>query len=128
MYILLLLLLIGLAAILVSSGIRRHQRRRVYLGVAVAALTISFLSLLDFWTEMLWFDALGFGRRFWTVVWAELLLGLLAGLFGFIVVFTTTLPLRGRSSVPAWVWVVSLSTMDLITHSLTPAVQLRWMG
>ncbi|MFZ0426679.1 MAG: UPF0182 family protein [Acidobacteriota bacterium] len=104
MYILLLLLLIGLAAILVSSGIRRHQRRRVYLGVAVAALTICFFSLLDFWTEMLWFDALGFGRRFWTVVWAELLIGLLAGLFGFIVVFTTTLPLRGRSSVPTWVW------------------------
>ncbi len=114
MYIALLLILIGLSGYLALSGIRGHQKGRVYLGVALAALTVCFFSFLDFWTEMLWFDALGFGRRFWTVVWAKTLLGLLAALFGFVVVFVTTLPLRGKSRVPGSFWGLIGSIVGLI--------------
>ncbi len=51
-------------------------------GIVVAVLTWLFFSLLDFYGEMLWFEQLGYGRRFWIEIGARgafLFAGLLLG-------------------------------------------------
>ncbi len=83
MYTFLLLALLAAAAGLIISGALRRSATRGIAGALVAAGTIFFFWLLGFWGEMLWFEAIGYANRFWTVFWAEALLaagGALAGL------------------------------------------------
>ncbi|HKK70150.1 MAG TPA: hypothetical protein VKA86_02965, partial [Candidatus Krumholzibacteria bacterium] len=68
MYIGLLLLLIVTSVWLVTRGLGRGARGLVVGGGALAVATVAFYALMSFWGEMLWFDALGFGQRFWTEV------------------------------------------------------------
>jgi uncharacterized membrane protein (UPF0182 family) len=41
------------------------------LGIAWITASLLFFVLLSFWGEMLWFDAVGYGSRFWTLIWAR---------------------------------------------------------
>jgi uncharacterized membrane protein (UPF0182 family) len=82
MYTALLLLLIAFGAFLVITGLRSRGGARVVGGVLVGVFTFAFFSFLGFWGEMLWFDALGYGQRFWTVILAKTataLAGVVAG-------------------------------------------------
>jgi uncharacterized protein len=49
------------------QGIRKKKTVTTYIGVAVVVFTIFLIWFMDFWAEMLWFDALGYGPRFWIV-------------------------------------------------------------
>jgi len=79
MYIGLLVGLLALAAWLVARGLRaggsgrRGARAGLWtgLGIALAAATIFLFGSLSFLGELFWFQALGFGDRFWTAVLAE---------------------------------------------------------
>ena len=68
MYVALLAVLLGLAAWLSVTALRDSRRPRFFAGVTLAALTLAFFGSLDFWGELLWFHALGYGERFWTAV------------------------------------------------------------
>ena len=65
--------------VLVGSG--------VWLAVAAGA----FFALLDFWGEMLWFEAMGYGRRFWEAVWVQVLAGLAGAAVGAAFVYLLTI-------------------------------------
>jgi uncharacterized membrane protein (UPF0182 family) len=71
MYVTLLVLLLGTAAWLVYSGLVQGQRLRAGAGLALGIATGLFFGTLSFWGEMLWFQALGYGDRFWIAVVAE---------------------------------------------------------
>ncbi len=71
MYVLLLVALVGLGAWIVRGGVRRRHPPQVRLGVAWITACLLFFVLLSFWGEMLWFDAVGYGSRFWTLIWAR---------------------------------------------------------
>lgn len=78
------LCLLGAAALL-ALGAHRRRVWPVVAGVAVLALTGVFFWFLGFWGEVLWFDAVGYEQRFWTVALAQVGLtlagaGLAAGL------------------------------------------------
>jgi len=68
MYIILLLLCLAAGVWAVATGLRRGLRARVALGLAGLVATVAFFCLLDFWGELLWFRAIGYERRFWTLV------------------------------------------------------------
>ncbi len=68
MYVALIALLLAAAAALLLLGQRKRRPWLMGLGVGVIVLTILFFWFLGFWGEALWFQALGYGRRFWTVV------------------------------------------------------------
>jgi hypothetical protein len=55
-----------------------------------------FFALLDFWGEMFWFEAVGYERRFWTAVFARLIVGAAAGPIATILVALLLLPLSKR--------------------------------
>ncbi len=77
MYIVLLIILLLPAFLLVRSGI--GNRRPLFLvgGIGWGALVVLFFLFLSFWGEVLWFEALGFGKRFWTEILAKA--GIMAG-------------------------------------------------
>ncbi|NIR45399.1 MAG: UPF0182 family protein [Gemmatimonadetes bacterium] len=76
MYTVLIIVLLLGAAGLFWRGIKQKRTGSIVLGGLVVAATIGFFSFLGFWGEMLWFDAVGYGRRFWTVIQWQVTLGL----------------------------------------------------
>lgn len=96
MYILLLTLLLGLGIGIATLGYRRDSRGWMLIGAAIALLTIAFFALLDFWGEMLWFDALGHADRFWTLVGAQVAIFLLGAVGGLIGVYLLTRPMVAK--------------------------------
>ena len=65
MYTALLLLLLLSGGWFAFTGARTGRRGRMVLGVLWLVATGLFFGLLDFWGEWLWFEAVGYERRFW---------------------------------------------------------------
>ncbi len=72
MYIIAFAGLFGFGLWLLHTGFQIRQRGRVRLGVAVLASLVMLLVAMAFWAELLWFESLGFNRRFWTFVFARI--------------------------------------------------------
>jgi uncharacterized membrane protein (UPF0182 family) len=70
-YWLLLLGLLALGGWALHSGFQRRSRARRVAGILAIAGTLLFFSLLSFWGEMIWFEALGYAGRFWRMVAAK---------------------------------------------------------
>ncbi|MEW6752319.1 MAG: UPF0182 family protein [Candidatus Latescibacterota bacterium] len=90
MYNALVVVLFGSAAALLVMGVTRRQPGRIAAGVVVAVAAASFFGLLSFWSEMLWFEALGYGRRFWVSAAARVLLAAAAAVVSGLGVFLLT--------------------------------------
>ncbi|HSO06633.1 MAG TPA: UPF0182 family protein, partial [Pelomicrobium sp.] len=85
MYYAILTAFVVLGAWLAQRGGARGQAALIAGGIALIAVTLGFFSILSLWGEMLWFDALGYGERFWTVLGAQaaaFAAGVLAGAGG----------------------------------------------
>jgi uncharacterized membrane protein (UPF0182 family) len=86
LYILMLLVAIGIF----YYGTKNLKRSIQFWGISFALLTVLFFWFLNFWGEMLWFEALGYNERFWTV-WLTKFLALLIGfLVGGLFIFLLT--------------------------------------
>ena len=96
-----LLAIAGLA--LFSTGISRKEPVRVVCGALLVLGTVLFIGLLSLWSEMLWFEALEYGRRFWIVLASKTGLGAAAALLGGGVVWLLTRGLpRERTEIRYW--------------------------
>jgi len=104
MYILLVIASLGAGAWLVRRGVRTHQSLPVRLGLAWIVASILFFVLLSFWAELLWFEAVGYSTRFWTLLWIRIATFILGAGIGFVGVFllTCSMPATGfRRMIPA---------------------------
>ena len=97
MYALINLLVLGGGIALLIHGIKRRRWVETTFGGIVLVLGLGFVGLLDFWAEMLWFESLGFSRRFWTVVTARVGFMLAGAAIGFLLLFLLTLPIPGSN-------------------------------
>jgi len=77
MYVALIGICLAAAAVLFVVGRQKQRAWPVALGIALAIFTIAFFWFLSFWGEVLWFEAVGYSQRFWTVVLSKTVLGLL---------------------------------------------------
>ncbi|MDY7108440.1 MAG: UPF0182 family protein [Planctomycetota bacterium] len=103
MYVLLLLAIIAVGLAIGAWGLIRRGWGRVATGCAIILAGILFFSLLGFWSEMLWFEALGYGGRFWTVVWTRVLLFVAGAAASAALVYLLTLPIpRDRRAARIW--------------------------
>jgi uncharacterized membrane protein (UPF0182 family) len=93
MYVAMILALIVFSGVLIATGAARRRPGRVVLGAVVLLGTIFFFWFIGFWGEMLWFQALGYTRRFWTVFVAKIELTLIGLAFGYIVMRLFMLPI-----------------------------------
>ncbi|MFO7962588.1 MAG: UPF0182 family protein [Desulfobacterales bacterium] len=71
MYIIIIAVLLGFGAALVISGFKRRSHVRIFAGVVVAALTFLLFWFLGFYGELLWFQSLGYSRRFLLVFFSQ---------------------------------------------------------
>jgi len=65
----------------------RIQRRWFVIGGIVLLLFISISSIVRFYTDVLWFDELGFTTVFWKILWTRVGVGLVGGALAALVVF-----------------------------------------
>jgi zinc transporter ZupT len=94
MYTIALIVLVGMGVLLAVYGNRRRKFGLTGAGILLAIAAGVFFGLLDFWGEMLWFEAMGYGRRFWEAVWVQVLAGMAGALIGaaFVALLTVGVP------------------------------------
>jgi len=102
MYVLLIVALVALSLRAIVSGLRKGRRGRILLGTLLLAATALFFALLSFWGEMLWFDSLGFGPRFWKVVYARVGSTLAGGVLGALILYLWTFPSHRMRRSGVW--------------------------
>lgn len=91
MYNALLLLLLGIAAFLFITGIKKRQKLKIFCGAAIGVLTVFFFWFMDFWGEALWYQSLGYSNRFWVINYANAGFAIAGALFGLLVIYLLTL-------------------------------------
>jgi uncharacterized membrane protein (UPF0182 family) len=98
MYTIALIVLVGLGVWLAVHGVRSRKFGLTAVGILLTVAAGLYFGLLDFWGEMLWFEAMGYGRRFWEALWVQILSGLAGAVFGaaFIYLLTTSVPRKRR--------------------------------
>jgi hypothetical protein len=102
MYAAIFVVLAAAGLLLIVRGIRRKSGSSVTAGVVVVLATVIFFSTLDIWGEFLWFEALGYSRRFWTVLLAQSAVVAAGALAGFLAVYLLTLPVRRSLLTRYW--------------------------
>lgn len=102
MYFLLLAILIAAGGWLARSGVEQGRRTRLLTGVGIIAGTIAFFAILNFWSEALWFHALGYGRRFWLFLDTQAGLSVIGAGLGALGVRLMNLGLRRTASRIRW--------------------------
>ncbi len=93
MYTGLLFGLLALAGFLIYRGVRAGSRYKIGGGVLMALATAAFFWFMGFAAEMLWFDALGYGRRFWSAFAVQVIGAAVTGLLGGALLWALTLGL-----------------------------------
>ncbi len=94
MYTAIIVVLLALSVYLAYNGIKGNKKGRTIVGIIIGAATIIFFWSLDFWGEMLWFENLGYGDRFWMYIVAQTAAGA-AGAFvslGLVSLLTFSIP------------------------------------
>lgn len=94
MYTVVLFVLVLLGVVTAARGIARSKRQLTWLGVGIVAATAAFFGLMSFWAEMLWYEHLGFTRRFWTAVLGKASVALAGAIVAIGLVWVLTAPLQ----------------------------------
>jgi len=99
MYIALLLALLALSAFLFLTGSKKEQRIKKYSGIVLAVLSLGLFWFMDFWGEALWFENLGYGNRFWTIINSQGTLMIAGALFGLLAIFLFTIGIPKKHKI-----------------------------
>lgn len=91
MYTALLLVLLGAAFLLFTSGVNKKKKLNVIAGFVIGIFTIFFFWFMGFWGDALWFNNLGFEQRFWTVFGSNIILAIAGALIGWLITYLLTL-------------------------------------
>ncbi|MFW5761956.1 MAG: hypothetical protein ACOCXH_13360, partial [Cyclobacteriaceae bacterium] len=94
MYTAIFIVLLGLGAILLIGGLRSRIKSRIVLGAFLVVFAPLFYGFMDFYGEMLWFQSVGYGQRFWIVELSQIAIAAVSFIiFGLIVLFIlSTMP------------------------------------
>jgi len=90
MYNALFVILIAASLFLFITGDKKGQRIKKYSGAALLLATLFLFWFMDFWGEALWFESLGYGNRYWTIVNSTGLVAAAGAVFAFLIVFILT--------------------------------------
>jgi uncharacterized membrane protein (UPF0182 family) len=94
--------LLGLGFYCIRSGRRLRRRGRIAVGALVWMTTLAFFAGMSFWTELLWFEALGYLDRFWTMVQARVAAVLLGAGVAFVATTLLVRPFRVVRRALGW--------------------------
>ncbi|HPQ42569.1 MAG TPA: UPF0182 family protein, partial [bacterium] len=91
MYGFIIFIILILIAWMIRHGVRHRQSGYIAAGIGLGILTVLFFRFMEFLSEMLWFQNLGYNPRFWTVVIARVACAAAGGLLGWLIPFLLTL-------------------------------------
>lgn len=111
MFNIILIALLGLGAYFLLKGFGQRNPGRIALGTAIILLSLFLFWFMDFWGEKLWFDALGYNQRFWTLFFFRLALAGGGALLGIIIVLALLAFLPRNRRILRW---ISLGLATLI--------------
>lgn len=100
MYEAIFLILFGAGIFLTIRGFAKKRSPLIYSGVFILIFTILFIWLLDFTAEMLWFENLGYGQRFWMVELSQAGFAALFFVIGSVYIYLLTFSATGRYMAP----------------------------
>ncbi|MFP4268300.1 MAG: UPF0182 family protein [Spirochaetaceae bacterium] len=103
MYTLILFAGIIIGVLIAALGIKSKKKVLTALGAVLAAGTPLFFWFMNFWGDFLWFENLGFGERFWTVIISQILLGAAGLAVGAVFIFLFSLLIKGIPSLFRWI-------------------------
>jgi len=109
-YNVLALLLVVSSLAIFFIGLSKRDPIRIGLGALLGLATALFFALLNFWSEMLWFEALGYEERFWTFFATRISLGASTAAFGCLSVHLLTRGLPGAMPQTRY-WPEALGTL-----------------
>ncbi len=90
MYILILLILLGIGAWFIISGIKNNRKSFIWFGSVFFVLTIFFFGFMSFWGDMLWFKEIGYQQRFWKEIYIKAIYIIIGAIVGGLVTFIFT--------------------------------------
>ncbi|MBX3186076.1 MAG: UPF0182 family protein [Labilithrix sp.] len=126
MYVVLLLGLLAVSAVLVVRGHMRGRPRMLAAGAAVMLGTIGFFGLMSLWGEMLWFEEVGFVRRFWTSVVARVVVAGAGAAFASGLTWALTLSVNPDERVIRRLGVTLAAVVGALWGLASWTVALRW--
>ncbi len=103
MYGVLLFVLIAAGAMLLVAALAGGRRWLAAAGALVIVATVALFGLMDLWGEMLWFEAVGYADRFWTMIVSATLAGVVGAAIGWLVVYVLTWPIP-KHPATACIW------------------------
>jgi len=103
MYTAILLILLAIAIFALITGINRKSVGLGATGLLIGVLTGLFFWFMNFWGEKLWFDAIGYTQRFWTVFNAKIGFLVLGAFTSCIIVYLLTFFIPARRKVIRYV-------------------------
>ena len=127
MYTIILIILLGIATFFFLNGITKRKTGQTILGVIIGALTLFFFWFMGFWGEMLWFQSVGYEKRFWTELVSKVVFIAIGAIIGWLAVFilTSFIPKQKKytrliaRTVGAFVGaIIGLANWDLILRYL----------
>jgi len=122
MYVLILLVLAALAIWSLVSGLRKRSGMRVAAGILLGLVTAVVFGGMDFWGELLWFEALGYRTRLLTEVWARVGTAAAAGIGAALAVWILTFSVPSSARAARWIAVVVAGLVGLqlgVAHWMT---------
>ncbi len=99
MYTALIYLLAGLALFLFITGLKKGNKKRISFGVIIGIFTFLFFNFLDFYGDLIWFEALGYSRRFWIEISYYTGMALGCAIFGWLLVWLLTIAIPQNKKV-----------------------------
>jgi uncharacterized protein len=138
MYTALILVLLGIAAFFIVQGAKKQKNVWIAIGIIIGLLTAFLFWFMGFWGEVLWFENLGYGDRYWTVIYLNTVTAIGGAAIGFVVVFFLTkkvpkkkiLSKYGSRALAAFVggawgvsnWGTILKYFNKVSNSLTDPI------
>lgn len=96
MYEAIFLILFGSGIYLAVRGLVKKRKAPVYFGAFILIFTLVLIWMLGFSAEMMWFESLGYGPRFWIVELSQAGLAFLFFLAGGALVYLAAFSVSGR--------------------------------
>lgn len=81
MFTFLFLVLLGIGGFIFFKGLEANRKSRMITGILVVIASLLLFWFPDFWGERLWFDAVSYDERFWTLFLAQTIF-VIAGALG----------------------------------------------
>ncbi|MDX1627498.1 MAG: UPF0182 family protein [Fulvivirga sp.] len=102
MFVIIFFVLLAIAIFFTLTGHKNRQASRKALGIVIFIATLFLYWFMNFWGEKLWFDAIGYNDRFWTLFFYRIIFTVGGVVFAGLILYLLLLPLARDRARLRW--------------------------